>query len=145
MAAAGVLRRIRAQHAGKSVAAADFSTDQIAVGAERFAQRGDVEFDVFFHDDDTGPYPAEQLCFRDQRAIGFQKHHEDIEGARAEFGGNAVGEQLPPAQQNAETAEFEIRAGGRAVRGVSALRKWVSASRRLWTNIHGHSGFSRSG
>jgi hypothetical protein len=25
---------------------------------------------------------------------------------------NAVGEQLPPSQQNTETAEFEIRAGG---------------------------------
>lgn len=56
--------------------------------------------------------PADELFFRDERAICFQKDDEDIEGARAEFDRNTVGEQLPLSQQDAETAEFEIRAGG---------------------------------
>jgi hypothetical protein len=101
-----------AQYANEPVTAADFGTDHIAVGAQRFAQRGDMKLDVFFDDDDAGPHPAEQLFFGDERAMGFQKDHEDVEGARAELHWNAIGEQLPLAQQNAETAEFEIRARG---------------------------------
>jgi len=76
-------------------------------------------------------------------APSASREYQDIEGARAELDRNAVGEQLPPAQQNPETAEFEIRAGGCAVRGVYTLRTWVSAPRRLWTNIWLHLGFPR--
>jgi hypothetical protein len=61
---------------------------------------------------DARPHPADELFFRDERAICFQKDHEDIEGARAKLNRNGVGKQLPPSQQDAETAEFEIRAGG---------------------------------
>ena len=103
-------RRIRAQHAGKSVTAAAFGADQIAVGAERFTQPGDLKFNVFFDDDDARPHPAEELSFGDERAIGFQKDYQDIEGAAADLDRNAIGEQLPPAQKDAKTAEFEIRA-----------------------------------
>ena len=45
-------------------------------------------------------------------AVGLQQGQQEIEGARAELDRNAVGKQLPPSQQDAETAEFEVRAGG---------------------------------
>ena len=38
-----------------------------------------------------------KLFFGDERAIGFQKHHENIEGAPADLDRNPVGKQLPPA------------------------------------------------
>jgi hypothetical protein len=71
-----------------------------------------MKLDVFFYDDEARPHPAEQLSFGDERAIGFQKHHENIEGARAELDRNPAGKQLPLTQQHAETAEFENLARG---------------------------------
>jgi hypothetical protein len=50
--------------------------------------------------DDARPHPPKELAFRDEPAVGFQKDREDIYGARAELDGDAVGGQLPPAQQN---------------------------------------------
>jgi hypothetical protein len=44
----------------------------------------------------------------------------EIESARAELDRNTVGEQLPLAQQDAETAEFESRVGGCRARPVGA-------------------------
>ena len=67
---------------------------------------------VFFGHHDARPHPAEELFFRDERAIGIEEDQKDIEGARAELDWNAVGEQLSASQQEAETAEFEIGAGG---------------------------------
>lgn len=55
------------------------------------------------------PYAAENLEFggfyasscesraSDERAVGVQQGQQEIEGARAELDGNAVGEQLSPA------------------------------------------------
>ena len=107
----GVPRRIRAQHAGEPIAAAKFCKDQIAVRAQCFAQCRDLKLQVLCRYYDARPHSADELFFGDERAIGFQKDHKDIEGAGAELDWNAVGEQLPPSQQHAETAEFEIRAG----------------------------------
>jgi len=59
-----------------------------------------------------------------------------------EFDWNAFGEQLSPAQQNAETAEFESLAGDHP--GGTSLRRRAAdfcAENTGWTNIHGHSGF----
>jgi hypothetical protein len=61
---------------------------------------------------DARPHPADELFFRDERAICFQQSQQEIESARAEFDRNAVGEQLPRSQQDAETAEFKVLAGG---------------------------------
>jgi hypothetical protein len=108
----GVPRRIRAQHAGEPIAAAKFCKDQIAVRTQCFAQCRDLKLQVLCRYDDARPHPADELFFSDKRAIGFHKDHEDIEGARAKLDRPFVGEQLPPAQQHTETAEFEIRAGG---------------------------------
>ena len=97
--------------------------DEVPVSAQCFAQCRNLKLDVFFRHDDARPHPAHELLFGDERAVGLQQDQQEIEGARTELDRNAVGEQLSPAQQNAETAEFEIRAGGCPVRGVSALRK----------------------
>ena len=92
-----------------------------------------LKFEVFFGYHDARPHPAHELLFSDERAVGLQQDQQEIEGARAELDWNAVGEQLSPAQQNAETAEIR-EPRRRLTGGVSALRKWVSASKRLWTN-----------
>ena len=56
---------------------------------------------------------TEQWRCRDQK---------EIEGARAELDRNPVGEQLPLAQQHAETPEFESRVGGSRARPVCVVR-----------------------
>ena len=58
----------------------------------------DLKLQVLCRYYDARPHPADELFFRDERAICFQKDHEEIEGARAEFDRNTIGEQLPPSQ-----------------------------------------------
>jgi hypothetical protein len=106
---------IRAEHASEPVAAAEFGEDEIAIRAERFAQCGDLNrhYNVW-------PQAAEELLSWDEQAVGLQEGQKEIESARAELDRNTVGEQLPLAQQDAETAEFESRVGGCGVRPVGA-------------------------
>jgi hypothetical protein len=89
---------IHAQYANESVTAAEFRTDEIAVRAQCFAQCRDLKLQVLCRYYDARPHPADELFFRDERALCFQKDHEEIEGARAEFDRNTIGEQLPPSQ-----------------------------------------------
>jgi hypothetical protein len=118
--------------------------DDVAVSTQRFPQCRDLTFEILFRNDDARPYSAPEFLFSDERAVGLQQGQQEIERARAELDGNAVGEQLSLAQQDAETAEFENLAGVCPVRSMSALRKWVSASTRLWMNKRLHDGTSRS-
>jgi hypothetical protein len=62
-------------------------------------------------------------------AVRLQKDQKEIEGARAEVDLNTVGEQLPLAQQHAETAEFESCVGYCQVRPICAV--WQRISSRL--------------
>jgi hypothetical protein len=71
--------------------------DEIAVCPKRFAQHRDLKPDVLFRHDDARPHPAHELLFSDKRAVGIQQGQQEIEGARAELDGNAVGEQLSSA------------------------------------------------
>jgi hypothetical protein len=87
-----VRRGIRGKHAGKSVAAAEFRADDIAVRAERFAQRGDLNLEVLFRDHEARPHSAEELLFGQEQAVGLQEDRKEIECARAEFDWNTVGE-----------------------------------------------------
>jgi hypothetical protein len=105
-------RGVRTERPGEAVAATDFGADHVAVGAKYFAQCRDLKLQVFFRHHDARPHPAEEFLLRDERAICVQEDQKEIEGARAQLDWNAVGEQLPPAQQNPETAEFESLAGG---------------------------------
>jgi hypothetical protein len=107
----GVRRATPAEHTAESVAAAEFGSDDIALCAERFAQCGDLYLKVLFRHHDARPYTAEELFLCDEQAIGLQQDQKEIEGARAEYDRNTVREQLPPAQQHAETPEFESRVG----------------------------------
>jgi hypothetical protein len=110
-----VRRRIRAEHAGESVAAAEFGADDIAVRAERFAQCGDLNLEVLLRHHDIRPHTVDELLLGEEQAVSLQEGQKQIEGAGAELDWNTVGEQLPLAQQHAETAEFESRVGyGRA-------------------------------
>jgi hypothetical protein len=122
-----VRRRIRAEHAGESVAAAEFGADDIAVRAERFAQCGDLNLEVLLRHHDIRPYPTDELLLGEEQAVSLQEGQKQIEGARAELDWNTVGEQLPLAQQHAETAEFESRVGYGRAGPVRASRQRVFA------------------
>jgi hypothetical protein len=110
-ASAGVRSGIGAQHADESVALAEFRADEIAVRAQCFAQCGDVNLQVLCRDKDARPHPSEKLLFCDERTVGLQQNQKEVEGASAELDRNTVGEQPPPAQQHAETAEFDCCLG----------------------------------
>jgi hypothetical protein len=68
----GVCRATQAEHAAESVAAAEFGSNDIALRAERFAQREDLYLKVFFRHHDARPHAAEELFFCDEQAIGLQ-------------------------------------------------------------------------
>jgi len=98
---------IRAQYANEPVAAPEFRTDEIAVGAQCFAQGGDLNLEVLFRHNNVRPHPVEKLLFCDQPAVGLQQDQKEVKGPSAELDRNTLGEQPPPAQQHAETSEFE--------------------------------------
>jgi hypothetical protein len=118
---------IRAENAGEAVAAAEFRADDIAVRAERFAQRGDLDLEVLFRHHYARPHTAEELVLGDERAVGLQKDQKQIESARAELDRNSAGKQLPLAQKHAKTAEYESRIGCCRARPVSPVRQRVCA------------------
>ena len=81
--------------------------DEIAVRAECFAQRGDLNLEALFAYNNTRPHPVEKLLLCDERAVGLQQDQKEVEGPSAELDRNTVGEQPSAAQQHAETSEFE--------------------------------------
>ena len=91
----------------KPVTAAELGADKISIFAKSPAKRRDLNLQVLFRDNDPWPYSADERVFGDQRSVGLQQDQEEIEGARPQLYRAAVGDQLPPAQQHAETAEFE--------------------------------------
>src|SRR5271154_374013 len=96
----------------KPVTAAEFRADDVAVPAQRFAQRADLNLQVLLRHHDARPHPAYEFVLCYERTVGLQKRQKEIESARAEVDRNTVGQELPPAQQHAETAEFDRRFGG---------------------------------
>ena len=110
----GLGRRVRwhrAQYANETVAAPEFRTDEISVRAECFPQCGDLNLEVLFAYNIARPRPVEKLLLCDERAVGLQQHQKEVEGPSAKLDRNTVGEQPPPAQQHAETAEFDCCVG----------------------------------
>jgi hypothetical protein len=81
---------IPAEQADESVTPAAFSADDIAVRAERFPQRGDLNLEVLFRHRDVRPNSAEELPLCDERAVGLQQNQKEIKGAGAELDGSAV-------------------------------------------------------
>ena len=81
--------------------------DESAVFAEGLAQGVDLNLQVLLRDNNAWPHTAHQLVFGDQRSVGLQQHQEEIEGARPQLYRRAVSDQLPVAQQHAETTELE--------------------------------------
>jgi hypothetical protein len=117
----------RANWGSEPVAAAELSADKVTVFAESLAQRGDLNLQIFLRDNDAWPHTAHELVFGDQRSVGLQQDQEEIEGARPQLYRNAVGDQLPPAQQHAETAEFERRFGRRLTRPIPGYPRIVQS------------------
>ena len=86
---------IRAEHSGKSVAAAGFRADDIAVRPERFAQCGDLNLEVLFRHHDTPPHAADELLFSDEQAVRLQEASQP--------------EQFEPAERRARWPVIEVR------------------------------------
>jgi hypothetical protein len=117
----------RTNRGSEPVAAAELSADKLAVFPESPAQRGDLDLQVLLRDNNAWPHTTHKVVFADQRSIGLQQDQEKIEGARPQLYRHAVGHQLSPAQQNAETTEFKHRVGCCRARPVGAMRRWVLA------------------
>jgi hypothetical protein len=113
----------RANCYSEPVAAAELSADKVAVVAKSPAQRKDLNLQVLLRDNDAGPHTTHQLVFGDERSVGLQQRQEEIEGARPQFDGHAVGNQSPLAQQHSETAKFERRVSSGPSRPVCAMRR----------------------
>jgi len=88
----------RADWGSEPVAAAELGPDKVATFAKSFAQRGDLNLQVFFRDNDAWPHTAHKLVFGDQRSVGLQQDQEKIEGTRPQLYRHAVGDQFPLAQ-----------------------------------------------
>jgi hypothetical protein len=97
----------RTNRSSEAVAAAELGPDKFAVVAKSFAQRGDLDLEVLFRDNDAWPHAVHELFFGDERSVGLQQDQKEVEGARAELDRNTVSEQPPPAQEHADTAEFD--------------------------------------
>src|SRR5712691_12595769 len=93
------------------IAAAELSADKVAIFTKSLPQRGDLNLQVLFGNNDACPHTADELVLGDQRSVGLQQDQEEIEAARSQLDRRTVGEQLPLSQQHAETAEFERRLG----------------------------------
>jgi hypothetical protein len=98
---------------GESVTPAVLGMNKLAILAKSFAQGKDLELQIVGDDDHTRPNPALQFVLCDERSIGLDQHHQDIERTCSEFDRHAAGEQPPLAQQHAESAELK-RCVGRA-------------------------------
>jgi hypothetical protein len=72
--------------------------NEIAVLAKSFAQGEDLDLQVVRRDDHIRPNPALQLVLCDERSIGLDQHHQDIERPRTKFDRRAAGKQSPLAQ-----------------------------------------------
>jgi hypothetical protein len=97
----------------KSVAPTELRADKIAALNKCLAQCSYLDLQILLGDNDARPDAAQQLFLRDQRTICFEQDQEQIESACPQLDRDALGKQLPLAQQYLETAEFEGRAGAR--------------------------------
>jgi hypothetical protein len=121
-----MIRSEPAHCAGESVAPAVLGMNKLAILAKSFAQGKDLELQIVGDDDDPRPNPALQFVLCDERSIGLDQHHQDIERTCSEFDRRAAGEQSPLAQQHAESAELERCVGwARSVRGRTVAVIWL--------------------
>jgi hypothetical protein len=121
-------RADRANYRSEPVASAYFGPDKVPVFAKGLAQRGDLNLQVLLRDNDAWPRTAHKLVFGDQRSAGLQQSQEEIERACPQLYRHAVGDQLPPAQEHAEAAEFEGHIGCCRARPVCAMPRRVFAA-----------------
>jgi hypothetical protein len=105
----------RADGGDEAIAAANLVPDKASVFAESLAQPENLNLEIGLVDKYAWPDESQEFLLRDEQTIGFEKDHQQVEGACAKFDRHAVSEQLPLPRQHAETAELERRVGrGRA-------------------------------
>jgi hypothetical protein len=129
------LAEARVNFGRETVAAAELGPDKVAVFAEGFAHRGDLNFQVLLRDSDARPDAAHELVFSNQRSVGLQQDQEEIEGARPQLYWDAVGEQLPLPQLQTKTPEFECRVSYRQARPIPGHRQ-IMATHQLPLALH---------
>src|SRR5262249_54334898 len=84
-------------------------SNQIAVGAQRLAQRGNLGLKIVLLDDPVRPDSAHQQLLVDDRAAGVDQGEQRVKGAAAQRDGLAVGEKLSAMRHDLEAAELQDR------------------------------------
>ena len=87
----------RTNRSSEAVAAAELGPDKFAVFAKSFAQRGDLDLEVLFRDNDAWPHAVHELFFGDERSVGLYQGQEEIETPCPQLDRHTVGHQLSPA------------------------------------------------
>jgi hypothetical protein len=115
--------------ADKTIPAAEFGPDKLAVLAESLAQSADLNLETGRVHKNARPNKGQQFVLCDKRAVGVDKNHQEIERASAEFDRYTIGEQLPAPRQYAETAELERRVSRGRARVISQNSRILPAGR----------------
>jgi hypothetical protein len=124
------VRTDRTNRTDKTVAAAGFGPDEIAVRAEGLAQSGYLRPQIDLFHGPTEPYPPHQLVLADQRSVGLEQNQQEIESPSPHLDWYTVGKQLAPPQQHKEPAEDKRFAVINRPRFMDR-RQWTAAARRL--------------
>src|SRR3989441_443332 len=82
-------------------------SDEITIGAEDLAQRGDLGLEVVFLDDAVRPHAPHQPVLVDNGAARVDQRDQRVEGSPAQLDGPAVDEQLTPMTDNLESTELQ--------------------------------------
>ncbi|CAM2164186.1 hypothetical protein BLAT2472_150019 [Burkholderia latens] len=99
-------RQIRARglSPSKSVTAAGYGHDQVALRSEQFSQRGDVHVQSVFFNDGPGPDRAHQLVFRYEASRRRQQYREHVKRTRTDMDSFPVTSQRARRQIDFECA-----------------------------------------
>src|SRR2546422_2406695 len=98
-------------------------SDEITIGAEDLAQRGDLGLEVVFLDDAVRPHAPHQPVLVDNGAARVDQRDQRVEGSPAQLDGPAVDEQLAPMTDNLESTELQKRSEERRV-GKESRSRW---------------------
>ncbi|HTW51375.1 MAG TPA: hypothetical protein VME45_05710 [Stellaceae bacterium] len=97
--------RQNADPAGELISAPGHRADQLAVGAQRSAQRRDLGLQRVFLDDPVGPDARHQRVLGDDGAASLEQRQQHVKGAATELQRPAVGEQFAALRRQEETPE----------------------------------------
>src|SRR2546422_4028524 len=106
-------------------------SDEITIGAEDLAQRGDLGLEVVFLDDAIRPHAPHQPVLVDDGAARVDQRDQRVEGSPAQLDGPAVDEQLTPMTDNLESTELQRGGRMRRIHGPQLYPACQGSSGRI--------------